>query len=309
MARLLNSLDLRWAIATGAIAATTFISFSAPGLASSHPDTPLLLSQRIDAPTLQLEDSGDAVTDVQTRLAALGYFDGPVTGYFGTVTEDAVVRFQQDQGLLADGIVGGQTWVALQPSGADDTVSPEQRGYWQQGDVGDAVATLQTQLNALGYDVGAPDGVFGSQTEAAVIAFQAAQGLAPDGLAGASTLAALSNPRTAAPSSSAQAATLQAAPFATAPVETGFPAPSVSVPPPVSPSIGAQGLPTLESYPTAQSGSPFPATEQGDVLQLQQQLRSMGFYTGPLDGVMSPLVQQAIEAAQRAYGVSPSDLR
>ncbi|MBW4656361.1 MAG: peptidoglycan-binding protein [Kaiparowitsia implicata GSE-PSE-MK54-09C] len=309
MARPFNSRDVRLAIATGAIAATTFFSVSAPVLASRFTEPPLLLSQRVDAPTLQLEDSGDAVTDVQTRLADLGYFDGPVTGYFGTLTEDAVVRFQQDQGLLADGIVGGQTWVALQPSGADETLSPEQRGYWQQGDVGDTVATLQTQLNALGYDAGAPDGVFGPQTEAAVIAFQAAQGLAPDGLAGASTLAALRNPSTAAPSSSAQAATVQTAPFAPAPVETGFPAPTVSVPPPVSPSIEAQGLPTLESYPTAQPSSQFPATEQGDVLQLQQQLRSMGFYTGPLDGVMSPLVQQAIDAAQRAYGVSPSDLR
>ena len=43
---------------------------------------------------------------------------------------------------------------------------------------------LQKALNALGYDAGTPDGTFGPATEAAVIAFQKANGLTPDGAVG-----------------------------------------------------------------------------------------------------------------------------
>jgi spore germination protein YaaH len=57
--------------------------------------------------------SGGAVAELQTKLAALGYFEHEVTGYFGEITRDAVLRFQQDHGLAVDGIVGPETWDAL----------------------------------------------------------------------------------------------------------------------------------------------------------------------------------------------------
>ncbi|MBK8457410.1 MAG: DUF3380 domain-containing protein [Phyllobacteriaceae bacterium] len=60
---------------------------------------------------------------------------------------------------------------------------------------GDAVKTLQRLLTAQGYPVAA-DGVFGERTRAAVIAFQRANGLSADGVAGAKTLAALGPPAT-----------------------------------------------------------------------------------------------------------------
>jgi spore germination protein YaaH len=56
---------------------------------------------------------GEAVADLQALLAALGYFDHEVTGYFGEITLSAVRRFQQDQGLAVDGIVGPETRRAL----------------------------------------------------------------------------------------------------------------------------------------------------------------------------------------------------
>ncbi|MCF3642013.1 peptidoglycan-binding protein, partial [Rhizobium sp. TRM95111] len=46
----------------------------------------------------------------------------------------------------------------------------------------DAVLDLQTLLTGLGYDAGTPDGVAGSQTHGAIRAFQAAEGLAEDGM-------------------------------------------------------------------------------------------------------------------------------
>ena len=65
----------------------------------------------------------------------------------------------------------------------------------QQGSQGPAVAALQTRLNALGYNAGTPDGVFGAGTKAALIAFQKKKGLTADGVVNAATYnALLANP-------------------------------------------------------------------------------------------------------------------
>ena len=61
----------------------------------------------------------------------------------------------------------------------------------RKGASGDEVRELQTLLTALGYDIGAVDGVFGSATESAVRALQSAQGLTVDGICGTATWAAL----------------------------------------------------------------------------------------------------------------------
>ena len=58
------------------------------------------------------------------------------------------------------------------------------------GDEGSDVVEIQGQLANLGYDVAA-DGAFGPATAEAVKAFQASQGLEPDGLVGPATYAAL----------------------------------------------------------------------------------------------------------------------
>lgn len=63
----------------------------------------------------------------------------------------------------------------------------------KKGVRGDDVRELQTLLTACGFDAGAVDGIFGSATESAVRAFQAAQGLTVDGICGAATWTALGN--------------------------------------------------------------------------------------------------------------------
>jgi cytoskeletal protein RodZ len=55
----------------------------------------------------------------------------------------------------------------------------------------EVVTELQQALSSAGYDPGAPDGTFGRRTEAAVIAFQQANGLSPDGVVGPETASAL----------------------------------------------------------------------------------------------------------------------
>ena len=54
----------------------------------------------------------------------------------------------------------------------------------QSGSTGEAVRELQTALQETGNDPGPIDGVFGSQTEAAVKAFQAERGITVDGIVG-----------------------------------------------------------------------------------------------------------------------------
>ena len=61
-----------------------------------------------ERPTLRLSDRHPAVRDLQT---ALGQQD--VDGVFGLSTRSAVLQFQKANGLIADGLVGPQTWHAL----------------------------------------------------------------------------------------------------------------------------------------------------------------------------------------------------
>ena len=56
---------------------------------------------------------GDDVVAVQVRLHELGYDPGTVDGYYGPVTERAVIAFQQTNGLTVDGVVGPNTWGVL----------------------------------------------------------------------------------------------------------------------------------------------------------------------------------------------------
>lgn len=61
----------------------------------------------------------------------------------------------------------------------------------KKGSSGPDVLTLQTTLKQLGFDPSGVDGSYGSGTQAAVIAFQKAKGLTPDGICGPNTMAAL----------------------------------------------------------------------------------------------------------------------
>ena len=97
----------------------------------------------------------------------------------------------------------------------------------KKGSSGSDVLTLQTTLKQLGFDPRGVDGVFGAGTEAAVIAFQKAKGLMPDGIVGPGTMAALQTGAAVA-GANVNAATA-AATASVAPATTGADAPVVTV--------------------------------------------------------------------------------
>lgn len=146
-------------------------------------------------------DRSEQVADVQARLRGLGFELDDEPGSFGPSTRHAVRAFQQARHIIVDGIVGPNTWSELVEAS------------WRLGDRmlylrmplmrGDDVATLQARLNALGFDAGREDGIFGADTDRAVRAFQKEYGVPEDGLAGPRTYAALAGLRVDRPGTSA----------------------------------------------------------------------------------------------------------
>ncbi|WP_079186060.1 peptidoglycan-binding protein [Streptomyces sp. CB01580] len=98
-------------------------------------------------------------------------------GAYGTVSVEAVKKFQSSKGLVADGQVGPKTWPFLVHS-------------LRRGSSGSHVRALQTVLNKHGAGL-AVDGGFGTATDSAVRAYQSLNRLSADGLAGPKTWEAL----------------------------------------------------------------------------------------------------------------------
>lgn len=144
-----------------------------------------------DMPMLYRGCTGDAVKTLQDKLNALGYNSGNVDGIFGAKTYAAVTAFQKANGLGVDGIVGKLTWAKLYDATPVNVTPITTQPMLRTGSRGDAVRKLQELLNALGYDCGSVDGIFGSKTYAAVLAFQKANGLGADGIVGPLTWAKL----------------------------------------------------------------------------------------------------------------------
>jgi peptidoglycan hydrolase-like protein with peptidoglycan-binding domain len=124
-------------------------------------------------PSQSLGNRGSDVKAVQALLIARGY---PMTfdGIFGTTTRDAVKAFQAAQGLLVNGVVGEATWPRLIVT-------------LRSGDAGIPVRVLQRELNEKRRAGLTVDGIFGSTTRLAVIAFQKHLGLLANGVVGSQT--------------------------------------------------------------------------------------------------------------------------
>jgi peptidoglycan hydrolase-like protein with peptidoglycan-binding domain len=180
----LSALQSQLTVAEAALAAaqpgsssgSTFTSYLSPGITSSE------------------------VTQLQTVLTKQGLYSGPITGYYGTLTENAVIAFQAAHGISQLGVVGPSTRAALNAlsSGSTSTASSTGDGYVFKnfigmGSKGIDVTELQKRLTVLGVYTGPVTGTFGPLTQAAVKQFQSAHGLDQFGYVGPGTRAALNH--------------------------------------------------------------------------------------------------------------------
>ncbi len=162
-------------------------------------------AQRQFREVLQEGNSGNDVRVLQYYLNFLGFFYDTlprisVDGIFGAETENAVISFQSQFGLPADGIVGRQTWYRIQdqydetlrslPSEYSSYSSLLYPGYFiTTGATGKVVEQLQTFINAISDNYPSVpsvtvDGVYGPSTQNAVRAIQTLTGQNPSGAVG-----------------------------------------------------------------------------------------------------------------------------
>ncbi|MGI0492038.1 peptidoglycan-binding domain-containing protein [Alkalinema pantanalense CENA528] len=246
----------------------------------------LILAIGNAAVALQKGDEGDAVADLQNRLTAANCYDGPISGYFGELTQAGVIRCQVQYGLDPDGVAGAQTLAVLggvaseppsstaassltpQTSSRQKAATPESR--LQIGDQNEAVATLQQQLTQLGYYSSNIDGIFGPKTQAAVQQLQRSSNLPDDGIVGSKEQAALTS-----------AINQQAF---TQPTANQI-APEVAPPTPSITTRLAKG------------------DQSSDVGQLQQRLKDLGWFQSNVTEYYGNITQTAVADFQRSQGL------
>ena len=115
---------------------------------------------------LKRGDYGRSVRQLQMSLTRLGYYPGVIDGFFGPATEFAVRRFQQDLGFYASGIATEDTLRALkQPLNLTQDNSDERVTYLGSRT---EVLKLQNRLRLQGLYFGPLNGVYNTETRAAV---------------------------------------------------------------------------------------------------------------------------------------------
>src|SRR5438132_11546160 len=140
--------------------------------------------------------SGNAgIAALQVALRARGLYAGTIDGLTGLATTAAVKRLQQRVGLKSTGVADSRTRRALGRYGRHVLGSrPLTRGA-----AGWDVAALQFLLAWHGFPSATFDGGLGVHTEKALRRFQRWAGLPADGVASATTIAALNRPPASCP--------------------------------------------------------------------------------------------------------------
>ena len=123
---------------------------------------------------LKYGNDGEDVKTLQTRLKELQYYRNEITGHFGEQTQKAVEVFQEDFGLEVTGVADLRTL---------STLYAINRRPLRYNSVGDDVKELQTRLTELGYFTKSITGRFLENTRSAVKSLQKKNGLEQTGVA------------------------------------------------------------------------------------------------------------------------------
>lgn len=147
---------------------------------------------------------GDDVREVQKALLSEGFSPGTIDGIYGSKTKNAVIRFQNFKGLVADGIVGKNTtaalggkWVTDNDGNPDPPNDEQPKGTIRLSRLlkitspymrGEDVSDVQDALRFNRYNPGPSDGIYGRNTRNAVYKFQTDKKLLVDGIVGRQTI-------------------------------------------------------------------------------------------------------------------------
>jgi peptidoglycan hydrolase-like protein with peptidoglycan-binding domain len=200
---------------------------------------------------LRQGSKGSAVAELQQLLQSKGFYSGKIDGDFGAGTTNAVLKFQKENGLVPDGIVGSSSWAKLRavviPTSAQGlpTLLP--------GSKGAAVSQAQQLLKDKGYYQGRIDGDFGVGTRDAIVAFQRANGLTIDGKVGEQTWKKLQAPAIAdvTPPVTVVEIVRPSSPTPTPVTPSPTPTPSIFVPSPT--------IPVTANNPSVSTPLPVPS--------------------------------------------------
>ena len=240
--------------------------------------------------TLRRNYTGDDVLSVQLRLTELGYYTVSTTSVYDTATISAVTQFQKRNSLTADGVAGTKTYAklysaeAIPAASVTPTPTATATSAWNVptrtlkiGSTGSDVTTVEERLQDLGYYTGTIGTYYNAAVYNAVKAFQSANGLTADGIAGTKTYSKLFSD--------------SAVPVKTAtPVATATPTPV-----PTATATSAWNVPT-RTLKVGYSGS--------DVTVVEERLQELGYYTGVIGTYYNTTVYNAVKAFQKANGLT-----
>jgi len=239
--------------------------------------------------TMKLNSTGDAVTALQQLLKKLGYYDGDITGVYTKETISAVKAFQKKHSLKADGLAGhatqemlfGDNAVSSSAAGTKEpptptpkpTPAPTPQAEVKKGTKNDDAKLVQLRLKELGYLSGNADGIFGTESVAALKEFQEESGIKADGICGANTRKKL---------------------FA----ENAKAKPTVT-PRPTEAAMATMYPVTRDNVVTLRMGS-----SGSEVLFLQKRLTELGYYNARMDGNYRSDDMAAVQTFQEVNGLT-----
>ena len=218
-----------------------------------------------------IEETGNAnagvsartIEQVQTKLKALDFYSGDITGKVGEKTTSAIITFQTRYGLSPDGIIGKATLTKLDEvynarQSSDSLTAPETTATTAAAPSADSgtIRQVQEKLKTLGFYSGEVTGNAGSKTTAAIKAFQQKYGLTADGIPGSATLRKLD-----------------------------------------------EVLADASDDSSAESTS-VPSVSSGTIRQVQEKLKALGLYSGEVTGNAGSKTTAAIKAFQQKYGLT-----
>jgi len=150
-------------------------------------DPTIVISSSYPGNIIGMGARGDNVLKIQRELIRRGYnVPGGADGQYGSGCRETVKKFQGDNGLEIDGVVGKRTWDTLFPTLGIELPYPGK--IITMGSRGENVIRIQKRLIRLGYNVpGGADGQYGSGCREMIKKFQGDNGLEIDGDVGEKT--------------------------------------------------------------------------------------------------------------------------